>query len=75
MKTSRPNNAEDTRGKVTTPDADFGSDGAFGKKVQELGSLIADERLSETAEEPPYTRTSGDHKGRREKRGEARRHT
>jgi hypothetical protein len=50
MKASRPNDAEDTRGEVTTPDADFGSDGALGKKVQELGSLVADEHLSDLSE-------------------------
>jgi RNA-splicing ligase RtcB len=56
MKASRPNDAEDTRGEVTTPDADFGSDGALGKKVQELGSLVADEDFLETAESPPRTK-------------------
>jgi len=58
MKPSRPNDAEESRGEVTTPDADFGSDGALGKKVQELGSLVADEHLSEAAEESPYTEAS-----------------
>jgi hypothetical protein len=75
MKASRPNDAEDTRGEVTTPDADFGSDGALGKKVQELASRVADEHLSETAEEPPCsTKASGGRPGAG-KRAEACRHT
>jgi hypothetical protein len=75
MKASRLNDTEDARGKVTTPDADFGSDGALGKKVQEVASLMTDEHLSEAAEEPPCTTPSRGEPGTGKRVAEICRHT
>lgn len=40
------------------PHPDFRSDGAFGKKVQKVGSLAADEHSPDTAEELPAREVS-----------------